>query len=442
MQKNLTKLPIDSQIRQDDLFRGVVVPFIAGIFLIVPDVFARIRPESDDRRRQQIILSSSIPDSPRPGIGVSRADVQQIELRVVSHRVPDGASPAVLPPLAAPCFCRFFQERAFERLRRITWYSIEAPNEISRLRIISGNVPTDAHFRTAVPDDHLTFHHARRTGNRVTHLWIDRQSFPNRFTGGGVESDQSSIQCPHKYLPPPPSHASIHNITTRVHRPFGGNFRIVLPAPHAGRGVEGNNFAPGGGEIHHAVNDEWRGFLAAARVQTVIPRQRHLIDILVVDCFQRAEALFIVRAAMAQPIFRLLVVLDDAGAVHVCRLCGRRALRLLRRVGTGYAEARRQRENQHHRDSGTSVLSHRFSLQQPGFGCAAGQRHGGGGGRTPVPPARSAYLSPCLFPVKRQFLIPAFRRRESQWRRNGAVHARSNSRRYSASLPIIALTII
>src|SRR6266403_968934 len=191
-----------------------------------------------------------------------------------------------------------------------------------------------------------------------------------------------------------------------------------------------------------AVNDERRGFLAAARVQTVIPRQRHLIDILVVDCFERAEALFTVRAAMAQPIFRLMVGLDDAGAVHVCRLCGRRALRLLRRVGTGYAEARRQRENQHHRDSGTSVLSHRFSLQQAGFGCAAGQRHGGGGGRTPVPPARSAYLSPCLFPVKRQFLIPAFRRRESQWRRNGAVHARSNSRRYSASLPIIALTII
>ena len=56
----------------------------------------------------------------------------------------------------------------------------------------------------------------------------------------------------------------------------GGTFGSYFQSSCAGGGVQRKNFAPRGGEIHHAVDDEWRGFLSAMRVEIEVPGQAEL----------------------------------------------------------------------------------------------------------------------------------------------------------------------
>lgn len=54
--------------------------------------------------------------------------------------------------------------------------------------------------------------------------------------------------------------------------------------------------------MHHAIHDDWRGFITTAAVEVDVPGESELADVLVVDLFQEAEALFAVDAAVAHPI--------------------------------------------------------------------------------------------------------------------------------------------
>src|SRR5690606_34391123 len=52
---------------------------------------------------------------------------------------------------------------------------------------------------------------------------------------------------------------------------------------------------------HRAVDDDRRCFLAAAGIEIEVPGEPELLDIVLVDFVERAEALLIVGAPMAQP---------------------------------------------------------------------------------------------------------------------------------------------
>src|SRR4029453_6947658 len=90
-----------------------------------------------------------------PGTAVADADIQDVELRVVRHRIPDGAAAAVLPPLAVPRLRRALQQRVLEAVLRIAGHGIEAPEHLAGNRVVRRDVTAHAHLTAAVADDDL-----------------------------------------------------------------------------------------------------------------------------------------------------------------------------------------------------------------------------------------------------------------------------------------------
>ena len=291
----------------------------------MPDVFPGIRLERHDRGREKIVPAARAAHSPVPGSPVAHPDVERIELRVIRHGIPNGSATANFPPLAVPGLRGLFENRAFEWLCRIAWHRVKAPRQFARVRVIGGDVASHAHFRTAVADEHFALYDARRAGDGVTRIAVDRECFPNEFSVGRVERHQPAVQRAHENFPPPDRHAAIHHVAARVHRPRGRNFRIVRPQPLARRRLHRKDLAPGSREVHHSIDDDGSRLLPASRVQINRPRQPELADILIVDQFQRTEALFVVRPPMAHPVSRLLIRMDQPGFIH--RRSGSRSFR-------------------------------------------------------------------------------------------------------------------
>jgi hypothetical protein len=124
-----------------------------------------------------------------PRGAVARADVEQIELGIVGHRVPDGAAASAFPPLSRPGSGGLFQDRRFERLRRIARYGVKAPAELAAVGVIGRDVAAHAELGAAVADQHFAFDDARCTGDRVRLALIDRDYGPYRLAAGSVERD-------------------------------------------------------------------------------------------------------------------------------------------------------------------------------------------------------------------------------------------------------------
>ena len=125
---HLARRAADGEIGEDQVLRRGVVPGVAGRGLVVPDVFAGIRVERDDRGQVQVVAAARAAVLLVPRRAVADADVEQVELRVVGHRVPHRAAAADLPPLAArPGRRRPLQRGRFKGLRRIARHGVEAP---------------------------------------------------------------------------------------------------------------------------------------------------------------------------------------------------------------------------------------------------------------------------------------------------------------------------
>jgi hypothetical protein len=81
----------------------------------------------------------------------------------------------------------------------------------------------------------------------------------------------------------PDGDAAINDIAAGVDGPLRRDLGIVGPELFPGCSFDGEDFAPSGGEVHHAVDHDGSGFLAAARIQVDVPSQSELADVLVVD---------------------------------------------------------------------------------------------------------------------------------------------------------------
>src|SRR5216684_1551464 len=123
----------------------------------------------------------------------------------------------------------------------------------------------------------------RRTGDGVRIFRIDGESFPDGFTRGSVERDETAVQGADEDFTLPNSNAAIDNITACIDGPLRRNFGIVGPEFLSGSGFHGKDFAPSGGEIHDAINHDGSGFLAATSVQVNVPGEGKLADVLVID---------------------------------------------------------------------------------------------------------------------------------------------------------------
>ena len=152
VKQNFSRGVVDREVGKDDGLVGIVIPCVAGSLLIMPDVFAGVGFERDDRADEEIVAASRAASGPVPRSAIADTEVDEIELGVVGDGVPDGAASADVPPPAGPGFCGFFENGSFEGLCRIAGYSVEPPSHFSSVGIVGGDVTAHAVFGSTIAD--------------------------------------------------------------------------------------------------------------------------------------------------------------------------------------------------------------------------------------------------------------------------------------------------
>ncbi len=249
----------------------------------MPDVFTSVGSNGDDRGDEEIVSALGAAGAAVPRGAVADAEVDEVEVGIVGDGIPNSAAASQLARLPGPRLCSFFENGRFVGLRRIAGDGVEAPGHFSSCGVIGGDVTAHAEFRATVADQNFAFDDARRSGDGVGIFRIDRESFPDRFSGGGLERHKAAVQGTNENFSLPNSNAAIDDVTAGVDGPFGRDFGIVGPNFFSSCGFHGEDFAPGGGEVHHAIDHDGGGFLAAMSVQVNVPGEGELADILVID---------------------------------------------------------------------------------------------------------------------------------------------------------------
>ena len=99
LHQHLARRAIPVEVGEHDLLHRGVVPVVARRGLVVPDEPPGVGSQREDRRQVQIVAAAGAAELAAPRRAVARSDVEQVELRVVGHRVPGGAAAADLPPV-------------------------------------------------------------------------------------------------------------------------------------------------------------------------------------------------------------------------------------------------------------------------------------------------------------------------------------------------------
>src|SRR5262245_36122956 len=130
-----------------------------------------------------------------PRAAVADTDVQQIELRVVRHRIPYRSAAAVLPPFAAPGLRGLLQCRALESVGGVAGDGVEPPHLLARRRIVRRDKTAHAHLTAAVADDDVALDDARRASDGVALRRIRGLYAPHNLACRHVERDQAAVEC-------------------------------------------------------------------------------------------------------------------------------------------------------------------------------------------------------------------------------------------------------
>ena len=140
VQDRLARPAADLQVGQHDVHVRVEVPGLSRRRLVVPDVFARVGIERDDRAEEQVVAAFRTADLPVPRRAVAGADVELIELRVVGEAMPRVAAAAVEPPLPRPGLRGHAHGLVLEAVRRIPRHDVEAPGLLAGLGVVRRHV--------------------------------------------------------------------------------------------------------------------------------------------------------------------------------------------------------------------------------------------------------------------------------------------------------------
>src|SRR5882724_4600954 len=125
--QHVTRLTVNGEVGKLHVHIGVIVPALARIYLIVPLIGAALAVERDDRGKKQIVALALAADFPVPWRAVARPQKHGIRLGVVAHCIPNGAAPAVFPPLAEPSLGGHLHGSVLEAVGWIAWHDVEAP---------------------------------------------------------------------------------------------------------------------------------------------------------------------------------------------------------------------------------------------------------------------------------------------------------------------------
>ena len=309
------------QVRKDDVLRGRVVPVLLRRRLVMPLQVPVVRVERKDGRQVEVVAAARRADRARPRRTVARADVQRVELRVVSHRVPHRAAATTEPPFAGPRLGGSLHLGAFEAVFRVARNRVETPGQLAGVGVVSGKVTAHAILGAAIADQHLALHDARRARDRVRLGAVDGVHFPALLARARVERHQATIERADVDGAFPHRHAAIHGVATGIATPRTGHLGVEGPERLAGLGVECVHHAPDAGRVHPAIDDDRRRLQPARRPCCIGPGEPELAHVARVDLVERAVTLLVVSAPVCEPVLRLAVGGDDAFCRDGLREC-------------------------------------------------------------------------------------------------------------------------
>ena len=100
VQDDLARRAVDIDVGKDHRLGRGVVPVIARRLLIMPDIFAGVGVQRDDRGEIEVVAAGRAADLAIPRRAVAGADIDHVEVRIVGDGVPWRAAAAVEPVFA------------------------------------------------------------------------------------------------------------------------------------------------------------------------------------------------------------------------------------------------------------------------------------------------------------------------------------------------------
>src|SRR5690606_31475750 len=148
---------------------------------------------------------------------------------------PHRAAAAVLPELTVPGVARLGEVLGLRVvLVGSARHREEAPQLLTVVGVISGDVAAHAELGAAVADDHFAIDHARRAGDRVGLVRLHGELGPEFLAAVPVERHETAVECAEVEPVTPGGHAAVDDVAARLDRDFAGHFRIILPQRLAG----------------------------------------------------------------------------------------------------------------------------------------------------------------------------------------------------------------
>src|SRR5690606_6876893 len=177
----------------------------------------------------------------------------------------------------------------------------------TRVGVVGGDIAADAILDAGIADDDLVLDDARDTGDGIRLGLVDGDHTPDLLTGTGVQGDQATVDGANEDLALPHGYTAVDHITAGVHTLGRIDFGVIGPQLGAAAHVVGLHMAPGGTDVHRAIDHDWRGLLGPAGVDICVPGQLQLIHVIHVNLVERAVALFAIVTTDAHPGARLAV---------------------------------------------------------------------------------------------------------------------------------------
>src|SRR5258708_24021736 len=310
---------VDREVGKDDGLGGIIIPGVAGSFLVMLDVFAALGRKGDDGGDEEIVSTLGAASAGGRRSRVADTEVDEIKVGVVGDRVPDGAASAQFASLPLPSLRSFLEDGRFVGLRRIPGDRVETPNHLSRVGVVGRDVATHAVLGATIADQDVSFDDTWCASDGVGEMWVNGESFPDGLSGGGIKRDEAAIERGDENFSSPNGDAAIDDVAAGVDGPLGWNLRIVRPEFFAGGGSDCEDSAPRAGEVHDSIPNDECHFITAVAVEIHIPGEGELADVLIVNLLQGTEALFAVSSPVGHPVGGFAVGVDESGGVNACR---------------------------------------------------------------------------------------------------------------------------
>ncbi len=309
---------IEIELGEDRLVDAVIVPLVERRHLVCPLGNTGVDVTSEHGHRPTLIDRLAIRSRTLcrvPGRGVAGPVVDQVEFRIEGHVAP-GRTATDLPLIAVPGLERgVLADRLAERrglLRidqdvRIRAHRVGAPDLLTAVDVVGGDVAANAELSARDTDDHLVLRDKRSTSARLALLRIAVDDLPQFLTRLRVESDERRVGLVEEDLAFSVLNATVNRVAAHHGDDRGVLLRGVLPDDllFVGKVQSEHDVRERRVKVHRVTDHERAAFVTTKNAGRERPCHFQLTNVFGVDLVQRRIPGAGVVAGLLCPVIRI-----------------------------------------------------------------------------------------------------------------------------------------